>query len=253
MNIAIKTILEVLGDETEQGYALPFSPTLSIPIFLNKDDTTVYPEIRVSPFIQQDEYHVNRWTNHCLREYVDYRVGKFQIDIYARELSLVNKIYEVLRIRMYEFFNLEIYTFDYNEYFEVEDDHYKNISYGIGDLFNDIYYITVDGKQLTRTQFLDDLTDDSFFVNDEALYVKTDLDLTKIKIAVITQGRLLSNHDSLLNRGIVYYEISSAKNLSELQNNEVERLSFDIEVLFGLKNQRSKIPKLNKVMLNGEN
>ena len=93
----------------------------------------------------------------------------------------------------------------------------------------------------------EDLTDDSFYVEEEALYVKTEKCLKTIEINVITQGRLLSNHETLMNRGLIYYDLSEMRNLSELEDNEVERFSFDMEVTYAVRTDRDDIHDVDYV------
>ena len=193
---------EILGDHQEEGgYLFPYSQK-PIPILLNKDKTTSYPEIRLSPFIQNNDFFTERYA-----------------------------------------------VYSYNEYFEKQNDNlYKNISYALdGTLFVDIYHIDIKNHPLRRVSSIDDLTDDSFYVDDSALYVKTNRNLRRIKISVITQGRLFNDKTSPSNRGIAFHEIGDPRNLSELEDNEVERISFDIYILFAAKRTRDKLPDVNKL------
>ena len=129
-------------------------------------------------------------------------------------------------------------------------DLYKNISYALdGELFLDIYHIEVCGNSLERVYSLEDLVDESFFVDDEALYVKTSQRLKTIKISVITQGRLFNDKTSPSNRGIAFHEIGSPRNLSDLESNEVERISFDIYILFAAKRTRDKLPNVDELRI----
>ena len=247
MNTTIRTLLEVLGDPQEEGgYSLPLDGEL-ISVHLNKDHTTHYPEIVLSPFITQKPLTVNRWTDHNFNQYISYRRGTCQVDILDKNLAKVNKVFQAIKERLCEFFLIEQVIYNYNEYFEKQDDYYKNISYGLGDLFKDIYYVNVESIPLTRVENLEDLTDDSFYVDEEALYVKTEKCLKTIEINVITQGRLLSNHETLMNRGLIYYDLSEMRNLSELEDNEVERFSFDMEVTYAVRTDRDDIHDVDYV------
>lgn len=253
MNTTIRTLLEVLGDPQEEGgYSLPLDEEL-VSIHLNKDHTTHYPEIVLSPFIIQKPLTLNRWTDHNLDEYICYRRGTCQVDILDKNLATVNKIFQIIKERLYEFFFIEQVIYNYNEYFEeIEPNCYKNISYGIGELFKDIYYVNVESQPLTRVDSIEDLVDDSYYVDNEALYVKTEKCLKTIEINVITQGRLLSNHDSLMNRGLIYYSVSEIRNLSALEDNEVERCSFDIEVTYAVRTGRDDIHDVDYVEYNNK-
>ena len=49
-NKIVKSVLEVLGDMNPKGFSFN-----GIPILLNKDPTTTYPEIRLSPFVAKSD------------------------------------------------------------------------------------------------------------------------------------------------------------------------------------------------------
>lgn len=168
-NKVTKSIFELLGDKTRVGYSFQ-----KIPIFLNKDATTVYPQIRVTPFI--DKTDVNYQTNieKTYRKYRHWEAGVFQIDIYSQNLIEAQKIYDRLIERIFDFFNLETLIYDNNdEFIEIDTNTYKNYGYGVGDLFKDIYKVQVENKPLKRVLTFDDLIDDSYYVDEDALYICT--------------------------------------------------------------------------------
>ena len=120
MNKTIRTLLEVLGDPQEEGgYKLPLNGE-EISVHLNKDHTTHYPEIVLSPFIIQKPLTLNRWTDHNLDEYICYRRGICQVDILDKNLATVNKIFQAIKERLYDFFFLEQVIYSYNEIKEVK-------------------------------------------------------------------------------------------------------------------------------------
>lgn len=251
MNQIIKTMCEILGDHQEQGgYLFPYSQK-SIPILLNKDKTTSYPEIRLSPFIQNEDIYTERYREKTLRNYREWKSGKFQVDIFSPSLAEVNNIYLELRDRIYDFFNLEVLTHSYNKYFEKQNDNlYKNIAYALdNDFFVDIYHIEICDEPLLRVYDINNLIDESFFIDNEALYIKTNKNIKTIKVTLITQGRLFDDKTSPSNRGIAFHEIGDPRNLSELENNEVERISFDIYILFAAKRTRDKLPNVDRLRI----
>ena len=79
------------------------------------------------------------------------------------------------------------------------------------------------------------------------MYINTDKNLYDIEIKVLLQGRLFNNGDSYSDRGIHYYEIIDEKNLSALEDNEVERISFDLGILYSHKREREKLPEVNRI------
>ena len=251
MNQIIKTMCEIIGDHQEEGgYLFPYSEK-PIPVLLNKDKTTIYPEIRLSPFIQNSDAFTERYSEKTLRDYREWKSAKFQVDIFSQSLAEVNDIYLELRDRIYDFFNLEVLVHSYNQYFEKQNDNlYKNIAYALNsDFFVDIYHIEVCDEPLLRVFDIEDLIDESFFIDDEALYIKTSKNIHTIKVTLITQGRLFDDKTSPSNRGIAFHEIGDPRNLSELESNEVERISFDIYILFAARRTRDKLPNVDELRI----
>lgn len=244
-NQVTKSFLEILGDETDTGYSF-----YTVPIFLNKDKNTEYPEIRVSPFIDKFDIHNQKNIERTYREYRDWRGGVFQIDIYARNIIEAQNIYDRLIDRIYDFFNLEtlIYS-DNGEFEEIGVNTFKNYGYGIGDLFKDIYDIRIEGVKMNRVHSIDDLDLDTYYVDNDALYLCTKRNLRTFKIKVLLQGRLFKNGDAYSDRGLHYYQLSDQRNLSSLEQNEVERISFDMYILYSHKREREPISKVKKVSI----
>lgn len=248
-NNIVKTVLEILGDISENGYS--FNDT---PILLNKDLTTTYPEIRVSPFITNRNVDFQKYIDkNEYQKYREWESATFQIDIFAKTIIEAHQILDALKERIYDFFNLETLIYEWNNQFEqIGDNYYRNQAYAISYddskyLFKDIYSITFNDFTLNRVFCKKDLTLNTFYADEDYLYLKTDQNLLDIKIKVLLQGRLFENGDSHSDRGIHYYEIIDEKNLSALEGNEVERISFDLGILYSHKREREKLPQVNKV------
>lgn len=254
-NYVTRSVFEMLGDKIPGGYALEINGK-QIPLFLNKDGTTEYPQIRVAPFIEKGDTRYQKYIEEKYQMYRHWQFGVFQIDIYTRELSLGQDIYDKMTRRLFDFFNLEMVTFDDNGLFEQVDDYtYRNREYSLMEdgLFKDIYGIKIEDTILNRVKSKEDLTMNSYFVNKKFLYVKTNKRLNTIKIKVLMQGRLFSNGFCCSDNGIHAYHLSKQRNLSSLEDNEVERISFDLEILFSKKINREELPIANKVLLNKAN
>lgn len=244
-NKITKSLLEMIGDITPAGYELN-----DVPVLLNKDETTTYPQIRVTPFIDKFDVDHQRFMEKTLSKYRHYEGGVFQIDIFSRNVIECQNIYDTLVERLYDFFNLETVIYNWTPSFkEIEDDIYKNIDYALtGELFKDIYSVTICDKKLKRVFCFKDLEMDSWYVDKDALYIMTKMNLKSIKIKVLLQGRLFQNGDAYSDRGIHYHERDKQKNLSSLENNEVERISFDLFILYSHVREREAIPKIKKIV-----
>lgn len=249
-NRVTRAVFELLGDKVPGGYALSISDDKSVPLFLNKDKVTEYPQIRVAPFIHKGDSKYQKHIDQSREHYRHWQYGVFQVDIYSKNLAETQVIYDKITKRLFDFFNLEVVTFDDNRLFEkVDDDVYRSREYSLMDdgLFKDIYGIRIKDTILKRVQFKEDLTTNSFFVSKDFLYVKTNQNLKDIKIKVLMQGRLFSNGLSFSDNGIHAYYLSKQRNLSSLASNNVERISFDLNILFSKKMDREELPKVKKI------
>lgn len=251
-NSIVSSVLEVIGDVTPYGYKFYYEDK-GVPVFLNKDATTRYPEIRVSPFIDRYDLDFQRYLEKNYSQYRHWQGGLFQIDIYAKSVIEAHNIYDQLVDRIYDFFNLETLVYSWTPQFEeIDMNMYKNIAYGIPEdenkrLFKDIYSVTIDNKKFTKKFAYEDLKLDCFFVDEDALYVCTEKNIKNIQIKVLLQGRLFQNGDAYSDRGLHYHELSDQRNLSALEDNDVERISFDLMVIFSYKREREQLPKVNRI------
>lgn len=250
-NQVTKSVLELLGDISPNGYSLNVQDQ-EIPVLLNKDMCTEYPQIRVSPFVDKYELDYQKYIEKSYQKYRHWEGAIFQVDIYDTTIIRTQNIYDVIMDRLYDFFNLETLIYEWTPQFELIDDYiYRNsayaISYDSDTLFKDIYSITINDFKLKRVDCKEDLCMNSFFANKDYLYVYTDKNIHDIKIKVLLQGRLFHNGLSYSDNNIHYYEVMNQKNLSALEQNEVERISFDLGIIFSYKREREKLPKVNRV------
>lgn len=251
-NEITQSILELIGDVSPFGYYFYYDDK-KVPVLLNKDATTTYPEIRVSPFIDRYDLDFQRFLEKSYSQYRHWQGGVFQIDIYTRNIIEAHNIYDELSQRIYDFFNLETLIYSWNNQFEEIDTHiFKNIAYNIPkdknkQLFKDIYSITIDGIKFQRKFGYNDLELDCFYVDEDALYVCTERNIKNIQIKVLLQGRLFQDGDAYSDRGLHYHELSDQRNLSALEDNDVERISFDLMIFFSYKRKREQLPKVNRI------
>ena len=244
-NKITRSVLEILGNIVESGYSFN-----NIPVLLNKDPTTVYPEIRVSPFIDKIDIDYQKNIEKLYRNYRHWEGGVFQVDIYGHNIIECQDIYDKLVERIYDFFNLETLVYSNNgEFEEIDVNTFKNYGYGIGDLFKDIYEVKIENHKMKRVYLIDELELDTYFVDGDALYLCTKRNLKSFKVKVLLQGRLFENGDAYSDRGIHYYELSKQTNLSDLEHNEVDRISFDMYILYSHKREREPISKVKRVSI----
>lgn len=249
-NKITRTVFELLGDKVKGGYCLKVND-LDIPLYLNKDQVTKYPQIRVSPFIHKGDSRYQKHIDHNHELYRHWQYGVFQIDIYSEDLATAQDIYDEIAVRLFDFFNLETVIFDGDHAFDrVDDNIYRSREYSLMDdgLFKDIYGIKIKDTILKRVSMKENLSMNSYYVSNDFLYIKTDKPLKDVKIKVLMQGRLFSNGFSFSDNGVHAYHLSKQRNLSSLASNNVERISFDLEILFSKVKNREELPTVKKIM-----
>lgn len=254
-NYVTRAVCELLADKITGGYSLHVD-NQEIPLYLNKDKKTQYPQIRLSPFIEKGDTHYQKYIEQKYKAYRHWQYGVFQVDIYTKQLTQAQNIYDVITKRLFDFFNLETVIFNWTPQFEQIDDYtYRNPAYALLDdnFFKDIYGIRVEKTILNKVDKREKLHMNTFYPGHDFLYVKTNNDIKKIEIKTLTQGRLFSNGFSHSDNGIHAYYLSKQRNLSSLEDNEVERISFDLEILFSKKLNREELPIVNQVNLRKAN
>ena len=143
-NSVTKSILELIATHENGKYNFHIKDKV-VPVLLNKDKTTTYPEIRVTPFIEKHLLEHQKYIEDTYKEYRDWESAVFQVDIFSKKIIEAHNIYDVLMDRLYDFFNLETVIYNYNDDFEeISPNVYKNIAYAIEPdskkaLFKNIY------------------------------------------------------------------------------------------------------------------
>ena len=245
-NQITKSVFEILGDKTSIGYSF-----YTIPILMNKDATTQYPQIRVSPFIDKFDITDQKYIEKTYQAYRHWEGGSFQIDIYTKNIIDAQKIYDKLIERIYDFFNLETLVYNWNpEFIQIDDFVFKNKAYALnGHLFKEIYSCVLEGHKLKRVYDYNLLEYDTYYADEDALYICSKRNLKSFQLKVLIQGRLFENGDAYSDRGIHYYELTDQRNLSALEANEVERISFDMSIVFSHKREREPLPRVKNIRL----
>lgn len=222
----------ILGDETPKGFFLSVEDS-KIPNFLQKDDPTTYPEIRITPFIT-DEYITK--TEKKVADYLKIETkiykAEFQIDIYSKNIPELNKIYSTLIKRIEGFLEPKMQTYNHDPSTQKIDDYYFNPEYTTE--FSTISKITIQNTKLKKVNSQQELTNNTWYLGENGLYIKTNLPIKKTKILTLIDGHIFPNGDTVFDKGMYGFTITAYRHLSELEMNEVERISFDIRLTYSV-------------------
>ena len=92
-NYVTRAVCELLANKVSGGYALTID-NITVPLYLNQDKITKYPQIRLAPFIEKGDSRYQKYIERKYQAYRHWQYGVFQVDIYAKDLILAQDIYD---------------------------------------------------------------------------------------------------------------------------------------------------------------
>lgn len=245
-NELIYIIRQVIGNEESDGfytYVNYNDEIIKVPNYLFKDAPSEYPEIRISPFLEDKEVTHSirvRQYNHN-NKIIPYR-AKFQIDIFATNIAQLNEIYDAVFERIdlaYEFETVE-YGYD-DDFVEIAPNLYYNRH-----MTNKHFHfsqIRIGNMEMAIVSNKNDLAhNNTYLLNEEGLFIHTPLNIKRVRMRSIINGLLLPDGNNIHKKGINKLSISDKVMLSDLKRNNVERLSFMLNITYGMDNIRKSGP-----------
>lgn len=256
-NELIRLIRNIIGDEKEDGFYTTIiwnNKTVEVPNFLFKDGPAKYPEIRISPFLQ------TRQASHSIRirEPNSDRKTKFyntifQVDIYATNVVLVNKIYDEVKRRINLFYDIDTVFYGYDKAFKLIDEEkniYHSRTYNNKDF--DIISVQFSRRLIKRVYNKQDLIRNTYFIDNTGLYVRTDFPIKRIKVNTVLNGLVFNDGQTAHQKGIIKTRIMNERSLSELENNDVERISFELGIFYRMDSNRNPGPLATHMMIDSD-
>ena len=251
-NDVIYTIREVCGDEAPDGFYLTIDDDTKVPNYLYQDGKSEYPEIRISPFITNAErLSLTNKISQRWRNIKDIYKADFQIDMYSTSVAEVNKIYRALELRIEKLLDTNTIIYGYNSDYIDMTDYYKNSIYEDKNFI--LGWVSVENQILEPICDVKNLINNSWYLGDDGLYIKTDLDITTVKVMSIYDERIFPDNTTLYSRGVFDIKITNAQNMSDLEKNEVERIMMEINVIYGLVHQRKDGPLIENIDIGAKN
>ena len=246
-NELIYIIRQIIGNEEPDGfytYVENNSDIIKVPNYLFKDAPAEYPEIRISPFLEDkiisNPLRIKKYDYN--NKYVAYR-AKFQIDIFATNIAQINQIYDEIFRRIDLAYEIEHVTYGYtNDFVEIYPNIYVNKK--ITSKYFKFNSITIGHNRINIVDNKEDFNNNNnvYLLNNNGLYVHTLFDIKRIRMRSIINGLLLPDGNSIHSKGIVKLSISDKTMLSDLKRNNVERISFMLNIVYGMDNIRKPGP-----------
>lgn len=244
-NELIYRIRQIIGDEEEDGFYTRVEyngETIKVPNCLFKDGTAEYPEIRISPFLRDSQAsHSIRIRDYGKETKTKFYNAMFQVDIYATNIVLANKIYSTVKHRIDFFYDIDTVLYGYDKSFQLIDSE-RNIWYTpkyntkdftiIGVMFFRMLFQRARNKQQLKRK-------DTYFIDETGLYIHTDLPIKMIRINSIINGLVFPDGDTAHQKGIIKTRTMNKRQLSKLEENDVERISFELGIFYRLDSTRN--------------
>lgn len=250
-NRLIYLVRQIIGQEETTGFytdVIDNNKLYKVPNYLFKDAPAEYPEIRISPYITDEEViHQRRFSckKNRLTKVRHYR-ATFQIDIYATSVQMANNIYAAISQRIDLFNDYDSIIYGYNRSFkQIDENLYHSHIYDKRN-FN-IFRIIINNNIIKRVDNMQNLTNNTYMITEDGLYVRTTLPIQEIRIYHILNGLTFSNHLTSYQEGILSLKIKNKKMISELERNHVERITFDLSILYNMCQDRNPGPILEDV------
>ena len=247
-NELIYRIRQIIGEEEEDGFYTKVNhngENIKVPNYLFRDGTANYPEIRISPFLSDSQKsHSIRIRDYGRDTKTKFYNAKFQIDIYATNIVLVNKIYSAIKHRLDFFYDIDTVLYGYDKSFQLIDSD-RNIYYTpkynnkdftiIGVMFFRMLLQKAKDKQELKRK-------DTYFIDETGLYIHTDLPIKMVRINSIINGLVFPDGDTAHQKGIIKTRTMNKRQLSQLEKNDVERISFELGIFYRLDSVRNPGP-----------
>lgn len=244
-NEVIYIIRQIIGNEKSDGFYTPVEyngKIIEVPNFLFKDAPAKYPEIRISPFLEDnEESHSIRVRKYNYDNKKTFYTAKFQIDIYATNAVEVNQIYDAVSNRIDLAYDIDSVIYGYDKRFKrIDNNLYLNSEFTSDNFqFSDM---TIDNITLEPVLDKDLLTMNTYAITKDGLYIYTCMPITHLRMRSIINGLLLPDGKTAYARGIIKTNISDKITLSELEKNNVERISFELDIFYAMDQIRNPGP-----------
>jgi len=256
-NELIYRVRQIIGEEKEDGFYTPVTyndDIIEVPNYLFKDGPSEYPEIRISPFLSETQkshpIRITGYDYHIKRKFYE---TIFQVDIYSTNVVQLNNIYNAIRHRIDFFYDIDTVLYGYDKGFKIIDEE-KCIYYHKGYNTNSYKIIGIHfGNMMLRRVFnKKDLKKNTYYIDKTGLYVNTLFNIKMIKILCIINGLTFPDGETAHRKGIIKTRVQNQRTLSELEKNNVERISFELDIFYKMDSKRHAGPLATDIIVDSD-
>jgi hypothetical protein len=257
-NELIYRIRQIIGDEKEDGFytSLEYNGEIvNVPNYLFRDGPAKYPEIRISPFLSNElKAHPIRVTSHersIKREFYD---TIFQLDIFAENIVLANRIEETIRERIDLFYDLDTVIYGYDKDFKLIDEekmiyHHKGYNINTYKIIS-VYFGNIALEKVYTKEELHKRN--TYYIDETGLYINTVFNIKMVQLNTVLNGLIFPDGETANKKGIIKTRILNRRNLSELEKNNVERVSLELKIFYMLDLERNTGPIATDIIVDSD-
>ena len=251
-NKLIYSVRSIIGEDETKGFFTPVknnNKIIQVPNYLFKDAPAEYPEIRISPLISETE-EITAQHIYCQNYFAKLHLYRstFQIDIYATTIPLLNNIYEAVIERIDMFNDFDIVRYGYNKSFKEIDNNIYHTKIYNSHKFN-IFRILINNNLIERVDETDSLYNNTYIINEDGLTIRTTLPIQNIEIYHNINGLQFKNDQTQYHNHIMNTTTTNKRMLSELEENNVERITFNLNILYEVINKRKFGPIMDDISI----
>lgn len=257
-NELIYRVRQIIGDEKEDGFYTPVKfrdEIIDVPNYLFKDGPAKYPEIRISPFLSdKQKSHPIRITTHGQQIKRKFYDALFQVDIYATNIVEANNIYSAVSNRIDLFYDIDTAIYGYDKHFKLIDEE-RNIYHHKGYNINtykiiSVYFGNIPLQRVFKKEGL--LKRDTYYIDETGLYINTLFNIKMVQINTVLNGLTFPDGETANKKGILKTRKLNKRSLSELEENNVERISFELGIFYMLDQIRNVGPTATDIIVESD-
>lgn len=221
---------------------------VQVPVFVDSEHKTLFPQIQITPFVGNREYHVDQQQELGLSddsldnpEYtyllsdrsIHFNEAKFAVAIYATDFSQLIEIKKALKRRFWLFLNTELGEFLDTENFVLDEETgiYSSTEYNdslinfarIEEIVNGETEVLVNDEQLSEAG--------TWFLDEQSLSIYPYADMENIKFIEIIYGLVFNDGFCTKEKGLKQLDIETSTKGSDT-NPDIDRWTMMLKLKF---------------------
>ena len=92
----------------------------------------------------------------------------------------------------------------------------------------------------------------TFYIDETGLYIHTDLPIKMVQINAVLNGLVFPDGETAHKKGIIKTRVMNRRSLSQLEENNVERISFELGIFYRMDYLRNPGPLATNIIVDSD-